>query len=72
MKSIHSAQESRYRSVKYRLNRNISIPPVNEVSADKRIYMPKTTKNSFVRPKRNSAKFSVSNIENFKNSYTRG
>lgn len=72
MKSIQSAQESRYRSVKYRLNRNISIPPVNEASVDKRVYIPKTTKNSFVRTKRNSAKFSVSYIENFKGSYTKG
>lgn len=72
MKSINSALESRYRSVKYRLNRNESVPTDNDVSEDKKIYLPKTTKNSFMRPKRNSNKFSVSYIDNFQNSFTKG
>jgi hypothetical protein len=61
MKSILSTQEPRYRSVKYKLNRDIS-STMNENSVDKKIMLPSTAKNSLVKPSRNGNKFSVSHI----------
>lgn len=61
MKTIKSSQESRYRSVKYRLNRDISIS-VNEASVDKKLLLPSTAKYSDFKARKNYSKFSVSNI----------
>jgi hypothetical protein len=65
MKSILSTQEPRYRSVKYKLNRDIS-STMNENSVDKKIMLPSTAKNSLMKPRRNGNKFSVSHISDFR------
>lgn len=65
MKSILSTQEPRYRSVKYKLNRDIS-SIMNENSVDKKIMLPSTAKNSLMKPRRNGNKFSVSHISDFR------
>lgn len=67
MKSILSTQEPRYRSVKYKLNRDMSTA-LNETSIDKKILLPSTAKNSLMKPRRNGNKFSVSHISDFRTS----
>lgn len=67
MKAALSTQENRYRSVKYRLNRDISVS-INEASVDKKINLPSTAKNSFIKGRRNGNKFSVSYLSDFRNS----
>ncbi len=67
MKAVLSTQEHRYRSVKYRLNRDISMS-INEPSGDKKIYLPSTAKNSLMKARKNGNKFSVSYLSDFRNS----
>lgn len=67
MKAVLSTQENRYRSVKYRLNRDISMS-INEASMDKRINLPTTAKNSIIKSRKNGNKFSVSYLSDFRSS----